>query len=532
MGFLRPEEEKGDPMKPPVKHCAIYTRKSTEEGLEQEFNTLDAQREACQAYIISQKAEGWSAGKEQYNDGGFSGGNMERPALKKLMEDIRAGKVHIVVVYKIDRLTRSLMDFAKLVEVFDGHGVTFVSVTQSFNTTTSMGRLTLNVLLSFAQFEREVTGERIRDKISASKKKGMWMGGMIPFGYDCVDKKLLINKEDAKTVRLIFEKYLALGSVRRLKEYLDGTSIRSKLRVSDKGKTWGGEKFSRGLLYKLLINPVYAGHTKHKDLVYDGQHEAILSLELWDQVQALMAQQTATIRGAQKSRPIGNLLRGMLCDIEGNKYSPSFTNKGKRQYRYYISQALLQDRKPPKGIVNRLPAHETETAVENALKKELLTVDSVKSIFSLEADEQRSLLGDIVENSERLPMRHLIIKSVNKVLIGLDDVKIFIDRRKLLAEICQVQNLPMPQAAEDGIATIMIPVETIKPRTDSFVVEPKRDPAYDPFDRTPQELKNWVRGVIWRDRHFSGTNLRQIAEEEGCSDALVSHLIAESFTVA
>jgi DNA invertase Pin-like site-specific DNA recombinase len=520
-------------MKPPVKYCAIYTRKSTEEGLEQEFNTLDAQREACQAYIISQKAEGWSAVKTHYDDGGFSGGNMERPALKKLMDDIQAGKVHIVVVYKIDRLTRSLMDFAKLVEVFDRHGVTFVSITQSFNTTTSMGRLTLNVLLSFAQFEREVTGERIRDKISASKKKGMWMGGMIPFGYDCLEKKLLINQDDSKVVRLIFEKYLALGSVRHLKEYLDNSGILSKLRTSDKGKTWGGAKFSRGLLYKLLINPVYIGRIKHKDVVYDGQHEAILSLELWDQVQALMAQQAATARGTQKSRPIGNLLRGLLFDVAGNKYSPSFTNKGKRQYRYYVSQALLQDRPPPVGIVTRLSAHETETAVEAALKKELQTPDSVKILFALDSDEADSFFEKIIENHERLQMRHLVTKSFNKVVIDTDSVKILIDRRKLLAEVCHVLKLAMPQAAEDGTATITIPVEMIKPKTGCFIVEPKiRNNTNDPFDRTPQELKNWVRGVIWRDSHFKGMTIRQIAQEAGCSDSRVASLIAESFAAA
>jgi site-specific DNA recombinase len=519
-------------MKPPVKYCAIYTRKSTEEGLEQEFNTLDAQREACQAYITSQKAEGWSAVREHYDDGGFSGGNMERPALKKLMDDIQAGKVHIVVVYKIDRLTRSLMDFAKLVEVFDRHVVTFVSVTQSFNTTTSMGRLTLNVLLSFAQFEREVTGERIRDKISASKKKGMWMGGMIPFGYDCVDKKLLINHEDAKIVRLIFEKYLALGTVRYLKEYLDASGILSKLRTSDKGKTWGGTNFSRGLLYKLLINPVYVGRIKHKDVVYDGQHEAIISQELWDQVQMLMAQQSVTARGAQKSRPIGNLLRGLLFDIEGNKYSPSFSNKGKRQYRYYISQALLQDRTPPPGIVTRLPAYETEVAIESALKSGLLTVDSAKAFFAIDSDEAVRFFEEMVESSERLQARHLIIQSVSEVTIELDSVKILINRKNLLAEIGQVLNLPVPTAIEDGMVAVSVPIETIKPKTDSFVVEPKRDHTYDPFDRTPQELKNWVKGVIWRDRHFSGTTLRQIAEEAGCSDTRVSYLIVESFAVA
>ena len=510
-------------MKPSIKYCAIYTRKSSEEGLEQEFNSLDAQGESCQAYIISQKAEGWSPVKEHYDDGGFSGGNMERPALKKLMGDIQAGKVHIVVVYKIDRLTRSLMDFAKLVEVFDKYGVTFVSVTQSFNTTTSMGRLTLNVLLSFAQFEREVTGERIRDKISASKKKGMWMGGVIPFGYDRLDKKLLINREDAKVVRLIFEKYLALGSVRRLKEYLDTHGILSKLRISDKGHQWGGAKFSRGLLYKQLTNPVYIGRIKHKDTVYEGQHEAILSLELWNQVQALMVQQTATSRGIQKSRPIGNLLRGLLFDSEGNKYSPSFTNRGKRQYRYYVSQALLQDRPPPVGIITRLSAHEIETAVEDALKKKLLEMDS---------EDHHEIFEKIIKNVEKLEMRALVTKTVNKIAIDLNDVKIIVDQEKLLTEVCRALHLPMPQMVESDVVTITIPIEMIKPKTGSFVVEPKRNSMHDPFDRTPQELKNWVRGVIWRDNHFRGITIRQMAQEAGCSDSRVASLIAESFTAA
>lgn len=520
-------------MKSPLKYCAIYTRKSSEEGLEQEFNSLDAQSEACHAYIRSQKAEGWSAVKTAYDDGGYSGGNMDRPGLKKLMEDIQAGKVHIVVVYKIDRLTRSLMDFAKLVEIFDKHGVTFVSVTQSFNTTTSMGRLTLNVLLSFAQFEREVTGERIRDKIAASKKKGMWMGGMTPFGYDRVDKKLLVNTEEAKTVRLIFQKYLALGCVRRLKEYLDTNGIRSKIRTSKKGQQWGGAKFSRGLLYKLLINPVYVGRIKHKTIVYEGQHEAIVPIELWDKVQTQMAQQAATPRGLEKSRPVGNLLKGILFDTDGNRYSPSFTNKGKRQYRYYVSQALLQNIKAPAGIVTRLSAHETEMAIKEALKKELHDLESLKSLLSLDYDEHHELIVSIFEQSDKLEMRYLVAKSVSKIVIGMDNVKIFLDRGNLLTEICSTLNLPLRQMGKNDMATITISIETVKLKAGAFVVEAKtKNDTRDPFDRTPQELKNWVRGVIWRDQHFSGMTIRQIAQESGCSDSLVASLITKSLTAA
>ncbi|MCB1579495.1 MAG: recombinase family protein, partial [Alphaproteobacteria bacterium] len=272
-------------MKTIAKSCAIYTRKSTDEGLDTDFNTLHAQREACEAYIMSQRAEGWKAVKTQYNDGGYSGGNMERPGLQTLLEDIKAGKIQTVVVYKIDRLTRSLMDFAKLVEIFDEHGVTFVSVTQSFNTTTSMGRLTLNVLLSFAQFEREVSAERIRDKIAASKKKGMWMGGNPPIGYDADDKKLIVNHGDAKIACRIFERYLVLGCVAKLKRDLDKDNIVSKERLSKRGNKIGGNPYSRGALYSILQNPVYIGKIRHKEEMYDGQHEAIITQDIWDAVQ-------------------------------------------------------------------------------------------------------------------------------------------------------------------------------------------------------------------------------------------------------
>ena len=278
-GFLRAQAQgkRGNRMKPPIR-CAIYTRKSSEEGLEQSFNSLDAQREACEAYIKSQHHEGWQAIATQYDDGGFSGGNMERPALKQLMADIHAGKVSVVVVYKVDRLTRSLADFAKIVEQFDKSGVSFVSVTQQFNTTTSMGRLTLNVLLSFAQFEREVTGERIRDKIAASKKKGMWMGGTVPLGYTAQDRKLVVNEPEAATVRTIFNEFLRLGSVHRLQQWLRENNIKSR----------SGNHFFRGPLYTILRNPHCLGLIKHKKDSYPGEHQAIIHRETWDKVQALL----------------------------------------------------------------------------------------------------------------------------------------------------------------------------------------------------------------------------------------------------
>src|SRR5580704_1436048 len=277
---------------PSRKRCAIYTRKSSEEGLEQEFNSLQAQCEACEAYICSQRHEGWVLARTRYDDGGFSGGNMERPALQRLLADIQGGRIDIIVVYKVDRLTRSLADFAKMVEVFDAQGASFVAVTQQFNTTTSMGRLTLNVLLSFAQFEREVTGERIRDKIAASKRKGIWMGGCPSMGYDVCDRRLVVNQAEAAIVREIYQRYLKTGSVPKLKRELDRDGVVSKIRVSRKGIRSGGLSFSRGALYELLSNPIYIGEIRHKRERHPGQHEAILDRNLWQKVQKRLRDRT------------------------------------------------------------------------------------------------------------------------------------------------------------------------------------------------------------------------------------------------
>src|SRR5208282_2457298 len=294
--------------KPKTRRCSAYTRKSSEEGLEQNFNSLHAQREACEAFIRSQAGEGWRLVKTAYDDGGLSGGTMERPALQRLLTDINQGLIDVVVVYKVDRLTRSLADFAKMVEVFDAHGVSFVAVTQQFNTTTSMGRLTLNVLLSFAQFEREVTGERIRDKIAASKKKGIWMGGTVPLGYDWCDRRLVVNEAEAATVRHIFERYLKLRSVRLLRDELSRDGIVSKVRVSKKGIRAGGQPFGRGALYELLANPIYLGEIRHRKVRHPGQHPAIVDRKIWERVQERLRKQAAhhrTIdRGALSSEPL------------------------------------------------------------------------------------------------------------------------------------------------------------------------------------------------------------------------------------
>jgi DNA invertase Pin-like site-specific DNA recombinase len=353
--------------RPPIRRCAIYTRKSSEEGLDQEFNSLDAQRAACEAFIASQTHEGWRLVPAAYDDPGFSGGTLKRPALQHLLADVEAGKVDIIVVYKVDRLTRSLADFARIVGILDAHAASFVSVTQAFNTTTSMGRLTLNVLLSFAQFEREVTGERIRDKFAASRAKGIWMGGFPPLGYDIRFRKLLVNQHEADQVRTIFARYLELGSVAALTEDLRRRGIRSKSWTTQGGVERTGKQFGRGALYALLKNRVYLGEAVHKGKVYPGEHEAIVTRDLWERVQARLDGQRRE-RSALPRVTTPHLLAGLLFDDRGNPMSPSHARKrsGKR-YRYYVSQAVLKHSADDAGTVARVPAHEIETLVERRI---------------------------------------------------------------------------------------------------------------------------------------------------------------------
>jgi site-specific DNA recombinase len=344
-----------------IRRCAIYTRKSSEEGLEQDFNSLHAQREACEAFIKSQAGEGWRLVKTAYDDGGLSGGTMERPALQRLLADVNQGVIDVVVVYKVDRLTRSLTDFAKMVEVFDAHAVSFVAVTQQFNTTTSMGRLTLNVLLSFAQFEREVTGERIRDKIAASKQKGMWMGGLVPLGYEVHERRLIVNQSEAETVREIFRRYLELGCVRLLMEELNRHGIRSKVRVAKNGKASGGNSFFRGALYVLLSNPIYIGEIRHKGVRHPGLHEPIVDRELWEKTQLLL--RSRAVRGGSRTKAVASPLMGRLFDESGQSLTPSHAVKGERRYRYYVSRSLIKGTADSAGRGWRLPAPEIERIV-------------------------------------------------------------------------------------------------------------------------------------------------------------------------
>ena len=338
------------------RRCAIYTRKSTAEGLEQDFNSLHAQREACEAFIRSQRHEGWQVLPAAYDDGGYSGATMDRPALSRLLAPAQSGTVDVIVAYKVDRLTRSLVDFARMVELFDANGLSFVSVTQQFNTTTSMGRLTLNVLLSFAQFEREVTGERIRDKIAASKKKGLWMGGLVPLGYDLKNRTLVINEPEAETVRTLFRLYLELETVRRLKEEADRRGLVTKRRPQATGPITGGESFTRGHLYQLLSNPLYAGDVRHKEATCPGQHPAIVDRETFAAVQQGLAQ-NATNRHSPTNAKVPSLLTGLVYDETGDLLCPTHANKKGTRYRYYISKRLMHPSDPSSGGW-RLPAKE------------------------------------------------------------------------------------------------------------------------------------------------------------------------------
>jgi len=340
---------------PPLKRrirCAVYTRKSSEEGLDMEFNSLDAQRDACEAFVTSQKAEGWVALRDRYDDGGFSGGTLDRPALRQLISDIEAGLIDVIVVYKIDRLSRSLMDFARLVEVFDRNNVTFVSVTQAFNTTTSMGRLTLNILLSFAQFEREVIGERIRDKFAASRKRGMWMGGFVPMGYDVKDRKLVVNEAEATTVRMIFDRFAALGSASTLARALQAEDVRNKR----------GKRIDKGFIYKLIGSRVYLGEAVHKGTSYPGEHDAIVTQVLWDRVHAIL-RQSPRDRRAKNRNSSEALLKGLIFTDTGTAMTPTYTRKGERLYHYYTSMDLIRNRETGGTGPMRLAAAMVDGAV-------------------------------------------------------------------------------------------------------------------------------------------------------------------------
>ena len=419
--------------------CAIYTRKSTEDGLEQEYNSLDAQYDACTAYALSQRHEGWTVVKDRYDDGGFSGGNLERPGLKRLLADIEAGKVDIILLYKIDRLTRSLSDFAKIVEILDRKGASFVSITQSFNTTTSMGRLTLNMLLSFAQFEREVTGERIRDKIHASKRKGIWMGGPVPLGYDVIDRKLVVNKVEAEQVRHIMHLYLKAGSVPELVDVLAKNGSRTKVQQRKDGGTRGGCNFKRGNLYYLLSNRIYRGMTVHKGEAFDGEHEAIVSEQLWNEVQAKLAKQGQGGSSRKVSARTG-VLAGLIYNAEGAAMVLTHTQKGNRRFHYYPNRyEALGD-----STASRVNARDIEDIVVGQLSQTLALGIQVQSVLldgTYTADQLHNVisrcrqLGTELTAAKYIRKQAIIRNVLDCVELHEDRVMIRIDNRSLLNTI-------------------------------------------------------------------------------------------------
>jgi site-specific DNA recombinase len=443
--------------------CAIYTRKSSEEGLDQEFNSLQAQREACEAFITSQRHEGWVCLRAGYDDGGFSGATVARPGLQRLLADIAAGRVDTIVVYKIDRLTRSLADFAKIVEILDARGASFVSVTQQFNTTTSMGRLTLNVLLSFAQFEREVIGERIRDKIAASKKKGMWTGGVPPLGYRVQDHKLVIVDSEAEIVRSVFRRYAELGSVRLLKAELEAQGRKSKSWTSAAGRVIGGKPFSRGALYLILRNRTYRGEIVHKGQSHPGEHAPIIDQPLWDAVQMRLAGNTAERNsGTRTHQP--SLLAGMLSDTEGNRMTPSYVVKKGRRYRYYVSRPLITQDQRNSATALRIPAAEIEQLVTSRVRQWLLDPGGIYHSTRLpDPAAQRRLIaraGEIGTSWTELPaarQRAVLTRLIERIDVGADQIDIHL-RPTWLAALFDGTATPLPSAMDDEIQILSIPV--------------------------------------------------------------------------
>ncbi|MEW9922509.1 recombinase family protein, partial [Marimonas sp. MJW-29] len=402
--------------------CAIYTRKSSEEGLEQDFNSLDAQREACEAYIASQKHEGWEVLPDRFDDGGISGGHLERPSLQRLMQAVDEKRVDQIVVYKIDRLTRSLADFAKLVDRLDAAEASFVSVTQSFNTATSMGRLTLNVLLSFAQFEREVTAERIRDKIAASKRKGLWMGGNVPLGYQADGRTLKIDETEAATIRCLYELYLEHGAIRSVKEQADALGLRSRQRLRGAGRISGGTAFDRGHIHHILSNPIYAGRIRHKGQVYEGQHPAIIAPMLWERVQEMLEGGATRTRGAKRVAA-RSLLAGKLFDETGDRLTPSHSKKNGKRLRYYISHRLVKDRSCKHPDAWRLPAEQVDAMITDLiaahLKQEEIAIRLIRDLNASQVEAVTAKLHAIQQTKDCLTLVERADLSPGKLTIHL-----------------------------------------------------------------------------------------------------------------
>jgi DNA invertase Pin-like site-specific DNA recombinase len=517
--------------------CAIYTRKSSEEGLEQSFNSLDAQREACHAFIISQRQEGWRALPARYDDGGYSGGTLDRPALQQLLKDIEVGKVDTIVVYKVDRLTRSLADFAKIVEALDARGVSFVSVTQQFNTTSSMGRLTLNVLLSFAQFEREVTGERIRDKIAASKQKGMWMGGRVPVGYDVKERKLIVNPEEANLVRRLYHLYLELGCVSGLKVRLDQEAIKSKERTSAAGNRSGGTSHSRGALYRILQNRIYVGEIHHHGQHYPGEHTGIIPRELWEQVQVQLRSDNQGRRNGLMTNS-SSLLVGLLRDAEGNRFTPSHTVKNGRRYRYYVCQGKI-DAHGTQSRSARLPAHDVEKQVSLRLQSFLQSANDVMDgLTQLEdppAITQQLIAAagkqfDHLGSASPSAVQDFVRRVVRRVVVHPDRIEVEVSKRELRAVLA---GDPRGASRQDFGEVIRLALEARIRRCGGemrLVVAPDRT-GQVPAHPVPSLLKALARGRQWYEWVVAGevSGRRSIARRVGFDERHVGQILECAF---
>jgi site-specific DNA recombinase len=515
--------------------CAIYTRKSSEEGLEQEFNSLQAQREACEAFIISQRHEGWVCLATRYDDGGFSGATINRPALQRLLADVAAGRVDTIVVYKIDRLTRSLSDFAKIAEILDARGASFVSITQQFNTTTSMGRLTLNILLSFAQFEREVIGERIRDKIAASKKKGMWMGGVPPLGYRVRDCKLVIVDSEAEVVRSIFCRYAELGSVRLLRDEFEARGIKSKSWTSASGRLIGGKPFSRGALYLMLQNRLYRGEIVHKGQSHPGEHPLIIDPPLWDAVQAQLAS-NATQRNSGTRTRQPSLLAGMLFDGDNNSMTPTHAVKNGARYRYYVSRPLITKDQSEGSAGLRIPAGEIEQVVTSRVRQWLLDPGSIyQATRVLDPSAQRRLIaraGEIGKSWPELPatrQRALLTALIERIDVRANQIDIQL-RQTRLGAILDVAATPLPSATEDKTQILSIPVRLRRSgREIRMLIE-----GPDPFATAKPDAR--LIKLLIRARQLNtvlvasdGVPFAALAKREGVSPSYFTRLVRLSY---
>lgn len=522
----------------PIMRCAIYTRKSSEEGLDQSFNSLDAQRESSEAFILSQRPEGWRVVPTRYDDGGYSGGTMERPALKRLLEDIEANKVNVIVVYKVDRLTRSLSDFAKIVEALDARGVSFVSVTQQFNTTSSMGRLTLNILLSFAQFEREVTGERIRDKIAASKKKGMWMGGLVPLGYDVEGRKLVPNSKESELVCRIFSLYLEVGCVSKLAVQLDLNKIRSKVSLTRTGARLGGVAFARGALYALLRNRLYIGEIRHRDQWYPGEHTGIVARDLWDRVQAQLNSNLQTRRNRVREQA-SSLLTGLVEDAAGNRFTPSFTIRRGRRYRYYVAQLAIKNTPRSCDSPTRIPGHELEGRI---IEKLLAFLKSDADVFDRLSTENespaigRNLVAAAKKFASRLPtlpsddLRDLLAGFLRRVVIQENSIQVMISRKELRqslengGRVLAANPLGERKPVIDVNDLIVLTIEAKRKRCGGevhLVVPPNSiDSVRHP---KPSLIKAIARARCWYEKVVQGNalDMRSLARQAGLTERYV-----------